>query len=307
MPGVMFDEASAKRIADGTRKIERIPGGEQDLQRRRAGGLGRSTLWEVTAVQTGPGTVTIKRVSNIAFDLNDPSEKTDILYDPNNEPSTGDRGLLIRLGEGNLFFFRREAGTNKIYVDEMSYIDEAVPASTFGYPNDAIISGEQGASKDKIAILKFKERLPDPPSPSSSYRFGVAIGRLKPGGRDIKIADISVSWSMRLVVYAITDDFDPSTITYNDWAGLGKLEIISLSTPIWAVSSVQNPNADLVMRFLFEHDILFEASGGLGAYSNNAYGLGIEPFLVGEDGNSFSFPITFTSPIFGSWVEWEAL
>ncbi len=223
MPGVMFDRESAKRIADGTRKIERIPGGEQDLQRRRAGGLGRSTLWEVTAVQTGPGTVTIKRVSNIAFDLNDPSEKIDILYDPDNEPAVGDRGLLIRLGNGNLFFFKRDIGVEILQTIEYAYVNEDVPGSNFGYPTQA--KARQyfpDINNDRWAIMKFS-------SPAvGSYKEIIFAEVLSVGSRIFISSDnqdFNTGEHADLHIFTIDQDFDASTIT---WTTAQSLSLTSL-------------------------------------------------------------------------------
>ncbi len=224
MPGILFGRSSAKRIADVVREVERIPEGEQDLQRRRSGGLGRSTLWEVTAVQTGPGTVTIKRVSNIAFDLNDPSEKIDILYDPDNEPSVGDRGLLIRLGEGSLFFFKR-AALNRINITSSCYVDDANPdTGGLGYPNSPIaykIHTGFAAATIWRAVFKFERRCPLlSPLPDDidvklflPVNSGLGVESFHPNAGDT--VDVVG------VVAGITEDFDPSTLTHNQLIALG--------------------------------------------------------------------------------------
>ena len=107
---VNFTPEAAERISEAVQKVEQMPHPGKNLQRRRAGGLGRSELWEVTAVNDIAETCTIKRVENQAGDLIDISQKIDILYDTDQVPQVGARGLLIRLGNGNLMFFEGGGG-----------------------------------------------------------------------------------------------------------------------------------------------------------------------------------------------------
>lgn len=223
MSKVMFGRSSARRIADAVRKVERMPGGEQDLQRRRAGGLGRSTLWEVTAVQTGPETVTIKRVANIDFDLNDPSEKTDILYDPDNAPSVGDRGLLIRLGNGSLFFFK-PAVKIRSYANEAAVVKDTAPDTTFDYNADGHTI-YFSPTLDQRLVYKF----PKPILMAGSYQTtDVCLGiqnTTTPGalGNGVLIHNLTanpITRNARLQVGFIGEDFDCSAITWNILSGL---------------------------------------------------------------------------------------
>lgn len=221
MPGVTFSRKSGQRISAAVRKIEQMPLGQQNLQRRRAGGLGRSTLWEVTAVQTGPGTVTINRVSNIAFDLNDPSEKVDILFDPANEPAVGDRGLLIRLGEGNLFFFRPAVGVNRIFIDKISTVIPALPDTTFLDTGTAIIITP--VANTQIGIFKFASALPTISGVGSSAIIDDAILSLKKTalyGNTSRTISASKKQFLNIVPKIIQQDFDITNLTYNIYTGL---------------------------------------------------------------------------------------
>lgn len=211
-PGVNFTRESAQRISDAVKKVESLPT-PTNTQRHRAGGLGRMTLWEVTAIQTTPKTVTIKRVENQAGGLVDPSEREDILYDPDNEPSIGDRGLLIRLGEGSLFFFRRaKAGIERIFVTEQSYIDENNPDDTFGHPTTSIM---RKLPKEKYGFLKFSSVIPSVVSQVYSL---LSLGNL--AENDFTAVDGSRFENVDLQVRGILEDFDPSTVTWNNQGDL---------------------------------------------------------------------------------------
>lgn len=224
--GVNFTQKSADRISDVVREVEGRPFPETVSDRRRAGGLGRSTLWEVTAVQTGPGTVTIKRVSNIDFDLNDPSEKEDILYDPDNAPSVGDRGLLIRLGEGPLFFFRRPVGINRRFIDAIAYVKQSAPDINFGYPTVAKCRAETdgvGASDTWYAIFHFTSPPPLLADAVPSGITGLENVHFPQGdGSFWRSTNPSASNRFAMAPFAIRQSFDPSTITYNSYLALTK-------------------------------------------------------------------------------------
>ena len=103
--GVQFTEDAATRIVRVVRHVEQT-GAVLSRPPRRPGRtpLRRPPLWEVTAVDTGAGTCTVRSWEDSGGTLNALSEKTDVVYDPNNEPSTEDVGLLARLGSGDLFF-----------------------------------------------------------------------------------------------------------------------------------------------------------------------------------------------------------
>ena len=64
-------------------------------------------LWEVTAVNTGVGTCTIRQAYKSSGGVWSLVARTarSVLYDPNNEPSVGDRGALLRTATGAQCFF----------------------------------------------------------------------------------------------------------------------------------------------------------------------------------------------------------
>jgi len=140
-PGVNFDRATADRIERAVLAVERSPLISSGAQRHRAGGLGRLSLWEVTEVQTTPKTVTLQRVDNSDMDLITIRDREDIAYDPDAAPSVGDRGLVIRLGDGVLFFFRGGGGGGTVSLIKI----------TSGGPGDTYIGNVYGAGKDATA------------------------------------------------------------------------------------------------------------------------------------------------------------
>jgi len=155
-PGVNFTRSSARRISEAVKKIEAIPTGT-NTQRQRSGGLGRMSLWEVTAIQTGAGTVTIKRVKNqLPGDLIDQSIKINVVRDNLKPASVGDRGLLIRQGNGSLFFFNCDVPSFVTVINEAALVKSDFPDTTFNFNDDvgkAIKLDRNGI--DHRAVVKF--------------------------------------------------------------------------------------------------------------------------------------------------------
>ncbi len=212
--GVNFTRDGARRISNVVREVENQSRPKNVLDRRRAGGLSRLTLWEVTAVQTGPETVTIKRVDNTDFDLNDPSEKTDILYDPNDAPSVGDRGLLIRLGSGSLYFFRR-LGINRIYIDKISTVIPASPDSSYLDTGTAIIINPTNVTI-QIGIFKFTSPLPYIAAITDSEDVFLSLKQTTLFGRPLSTTvSVGKVQELNLVPKLIVQDFDITNLTYN--------------------------------------------------------------------------------------------
>lgn len=220
MPGVNFTRGSARRIADTVRGFEAQAEPNNNPGRTPGGGLGRMTLWEVTAVQTGPGTVTIKRASNIAFDLNDLSEKTDILYDPDKTPSVGDTGLLIRLGNGSLFFFSRDIVARAVELYTVSGVAGVSPDNPDTHYTAAIASKDSVGSDEFHAVMKL---TPFAPAVGDVRNFAVFTGLLAeidmvtniPGAGAAAVAEISLNMS------SLRYDFDIDTVTFNDLTTTG--------------------------------------------------------------------------------------
>ena len=239
MPGVNFTRQSANRIADTVRGFEGQASPDNKLQRKRAGGLGRLTLWEVTAVQTGPKTVTIKRVDNIDFDLNDPSEKENILYDPANEPSVGDRGLLIRLGEGVLFFFRRGAGqvvTN--YVSGTALVKSDAPNTNFGHNTTPLTIHQDHTGIQHHVVYKWTKVVQITDYLALTRKLmsvgtgAVPYAKMAYQTGDTTPENVNVDFN----IFAIKEDFDPSTITWNILAGLSTVPILSGGTAAFTLT-----------------------------------------------------------------------
>lgn len=223
--GVQFTKPASKRIADTVRSVEGRPFPNNKLQRRRSGVGSRSTLWEVTAVQTGPETVTIKRVKNQDGDLIDASEKTDILYDPDNEPAVGDRGLLIRLGNGNLFFFRRGDGIEILKANKYCYVDELNPTVNFGSLTQAQVRYDTSLpGRELWGVMKFES------VGSGSYEDLIIrnqSGFILYSG----IATFAGYQTMVMEIHKVTDDFDPSTLTWNDAQSLTTVKLGDYTFP----------------------------------------------------------------------------
>lgn len=207
--GVNFTRESGERISDAVKKVEAMPD-PTNTQRRRAGGLGRMTLWEVTAVQETPKTVTVKRVLNQDGILIDASLKSGVLYDPDTKPSIGERGLIIRLGEGSLFFFRREAA-RRIFITEHSHTLASSPDATFGFPTIARSQKIEGSGQVSAGFFKFANVIPEV---GDALYYFVSLGIIDlvawTSVKGAKIENGSVTFR------AIQEDFDASQVTWNN-------------------------------------------------------------------------------------------
>lgn len=221
---VGFTKASARRIADVVRRVERMPEELPGIQRRRAGGRGLDMLWEVTAVQTGPQTCTIKRVEDIGGTLNDPSEQTDVLFDPNNEPPIGDQGLMLSLADGTRFFFRRQAVSANIPIPNLAHVEEVSPDTNFSAGPVYFISHRETGKQ--ILIGRFSQQLSGDASGILFPASHIISTLRRRNGPIENVPGPSVTGVYR--VHEITDDFDIATITYNIYTGLTTNEVVNL-------------------------------------------------------------------------------
>ncbi len=220
---VTFTRKSADRIAKVVKRVENMPPAEPIQQRRRAGGYTMQSLFEVTAVQTGAETVTLKRVQDTDDNLNDRSETLDVAYDPNNEPAVGDRGLIIRLGNGTRFFFRRAAeAVTRYYIAEHAYVKDDDVNTNFGYPTNANVFYEVNGA-EWVSIFKFDKQVDI--EPTDFERYQVVFASLYNGIQYHSTGN--VAYSIRLK--AIKEDFDASAITWTTWSGLSTIAVAQIT------------------------------------------------------------------------------
>jgi hypothetical protein len=173
------------------------------------------SLFEVTAVQTGEETVTLKRVQDTDDNLNDRSESIDIAYDPNNVPAVGDRGLVIRLGNGTRFFFKRDVGVRHFFR-ESALVKSSAPNTTFNYNgNQHTVLND--ASNDNNIIYKLGSPILLSHIASDSI---ICIGTRAPGQPSWITSQTSGNGEAIIFCNPIIQDFDCSAITYNQLAGL---------------------------------------------------------------------------------------
>mgnify|MGYP001241586500 CR=1 FL=1 len=230
-----FTDESATRIAETVRAVENAIKGEEKTQRRRAGGLGRPTLWETTSASTGGDTpqVWVKRVEkfdsggSVLIDVGGPKL---VYHDPSVSVEEGDRGLVIRQGDGALFFYKYGVAPTVVRITDHCYIDESSPNSTFGFPLTATAylgwTYSPLVTAENIAVFKLERRITE--GPPNGLFTRVVLGRvidswIQSQGTSSGSSTI-VSWDL----YKITDDFDPSTITWNSYAGLAKSLVFSV-------------------------------------------------------------------------------
>lgn len=223
-PGVNFDRASADRIEKAVLAVERSPLIHSTAQRRRAGGLGRMSLWEVTAIQTTPKTVTLQRVGDADMVLMDVRDREDIFYDPDAEPSVGDRGLVIRLGDGSLFFFKRgTAVVSRVYADEAAELDVQNPdTAPANYPTGLRLRTDISDNTVEWAtVWKFASALPGTFSVGSLQEVLMKFSHLAWGITDnMRFQSGSSTVRVQLQITPIRESFDLSTLTYNQLIAL---------------------------------------------------------------------------------------
>ena len=219
--GVTFTQKSADRIAKVVKQVEGTPVGEATQQRRRAGGYRMSSLFEVTAVQAGDETVTLKRVQDTDDNLNERSETLEVAYDPDNEPEVGDRGLIIRLGDGTRFFFKRGASLARRYATEAAEIDVQNPdASPVDYPTGLRLDTDISDNTVKwVTAWKFASPLPG--TISSAQEILMKFSHLAWGITDnMRFQSGSSTVRVQLQITPIRETFDLSTLTYNQLVAL---------------------------------------------------------------------------------------
>ena len=224
---VTFTRKSADRIAKVVKRVENMPPAEPIQQRRRAGGYTMQSLFEVTAVQTGAETVTLKRVQDTDDNLNDRSETLDVAYDPENEPAVEDRGMIIRLGDGTRFFFKRRGLTcGLIGFPEWAEVRQSSPDTTFNYQTDPVKARWTNSVNTGI-VYKLSHRIPQ--SVSSADYSALCLGEfndpnngMKYFGTDGIDPNFFSTIDGRLSVHAIAEDFDCSAVTWNSVNALSK-------------------------------------------------------------------------------------
>lgn len=304
---VTFTRKSADRIAKVVKRVENMPSAEPIQQRRRAGGYRMESLWEVTAVDTGDEVVTLKRVQDTDDNLNDPSETEDVAYDLDDVPAVGNRGLIIRLGDGTRFFFRRGIGLNRTHIDEHAWIDEANPTTNNGYPTQAHIRAEHDNSDQRIGIFKFASVLPK----TGGETVFVNLGNVTPFDCNIGGVFPSSLATFRLDLHAIKEDFDASAITWNDFAGLSKTTISDIVEVFqWNTSMVIQITMRTVKGWTSPLVIKHGALGGVLFDDPQCYGIALEGKWDGAGmvSGRFGGVIIRTASVGGkylSWVEWD--
>ncbi len=240
---VTFTRKSADRIAKVVKRVEGMPAAEPIQQRRRAGGYRMLSLFEVISVDSPNVTVDLKRVQDTDDNLNDRSETEDIAYDPDDAPVVGDRGLVVRLGDGTRFFFKRRAALNRVFMQSAAYVKSDLPTQTFGYPDTAVCKRFNTPSTESwIAIFKFQNVLPLlDPLPGSGAKL-IVFPQYAPSGESFWESynpGGGSSYNVLVAPYSIKQDFDISTVTYNSWSALTKqgMQIFRPFNPRWPSSS----------------------------------------------------------------------
>jgi len=145
----------ANGVESRVRRLEAMQGG---------GGAGRRPrprLWQVTAVDTTAGTCTVQGVrwDGDSLVTDSTREKQEVLYDPNNPPSTGDRGHLKGLSGGDLFFFKKRMISAWRSPSESKDIEETGGAAGV-HCRQAYDGNAWSTTEDTLALFKMEDSLP---------------------------------------------------------------------------------------------------------------------------------------------------
>ena len=176
---------------------------------------------EVTAVDTGAGTCTVKR----RFDndqLIDATERSGIVYDT--EPSVGDIGIIGKLGSGAPFFFERAAAATQLQLfagaGTLRISDSTVYSRTTCGMQRRWTSTTTSTELYR-GILKFN----NPIVTNTVWNTVVIV----PAGNPLRIrvycgggstTFIAETFSVPVAMYPILDDFDLASDDYTTLSGL---------------------------------------------------------------------------------------
>ena len=112
---VTFERESAERIARVVREVEsQRPGTGRPRRRQMKGPSKYGWLFQITAVDEGAGTCTVERYKD-SGNLTTP-ELTEVNYDAENVPSVDDLGIVLRQGDGGMFFFPGGGGGQPVMI-----------------------------------------------------------------------------------------------------------------------------------------------------------------------------------------------
>ena len=238
---------------------------------------------EVTAVDTGAGTCTVKR----RFDndnLIDATERSGVVYD--DQPSIGDIGIIGRYGDGHLFFFEHgpSAGAFQLLAGAAT-LDVALAAvdSRTAFRAQRVWTAADSSYEKYRGILQFQSALT-----LTGGLDTVLLATADAGPMHIfaeastsatyfttKHADLTWIYTY---LYGITDAFDVSTDSYATLAGLTLSDAYGLIGKQFRVHGVETyaPAEELIyagmgtwssetlygLALIVGHTDVYEVAGG---------------------------------------------
>jgi len=201
------------------------------------------------------------------------------------------------------------AAENRIYVTEFCYVKQEAPDTAFGYPDTALYRADFDASQYAHPVFKFKNQL----SSVITENAVLTLGRTNDGIHWTR-ENSGTPIDFHFILYAILEDFDPSTLTYNQLialssTNLGNVARVLVTTGIgsgsysaknWAepIPLAQGPGLNLssnIVRGLFSeqaYGFWFQGDFG-GGGPNWTVELDVSRVLLQADSEKYS-----------AWIDW---
>ena len=229
---------------------------------------------------------------------------------------------LVRAVSGSTAFaypFRVSGITlNRVYFDEVCYVDSANANTNYGYPTNSLCRWDHTGWRFRYGVCHFASRI-SAPAPPSNNQIMLVLPEFTNFTNGIRSLNTTSGNNVgaTLKVQGIEEDFDPSTLTYNDYIALTKAQAgvhpliayLSDNTVHYAAangaiggagSTPALSQSNSLASFNFRAEIL----------ENQSYGVSFEIVPTGSSANGSYTEMDLTARSLGSgsakygWVEW---
>ncbi len=162
-------------------------------------------------------------------------------------------------------------GINRWYITEHAYVKSDAPNTNFGYPTTAVFYEEEGGPI-WTAVFKFDRQI-SPFVSADIIRYLALLAACK-DGIQFDITRDEPGLSTEIILIAIRDDFDASTITYNTLSGLTTTSIGGVTCKRIASFGVPQPGWAWASGSTGTGGLIFYRTGA--GVLSGAYGLGVQ-------------------------------
>ncbi len=156
---------------------------------------------------------------------------------------SGSGQFLIRAVSGGTAYGFFSEPAPFLGTKDYCYVKDSSPASAFGYPYVANMVSDDNPSENWVGLNKFESQA------SGEYRRCVWGGHRWSNYLVFQDSDPATPPGERwkLNVYAVLDDYDASTLTWNDWTGLTTSLVMSFggTSALWRGQLSENAGANI--------------------------------------------------------------